>query len=117
VEDHAAFLRFQDGLLVLAARSERMAGQVRERIREADFAGMLHGFRNVEVVVEADGRTGVEARAAGDEKRRVEARAAAERSPALARVKAAFGAALETVEPLADSPAEPIFEVEESHDG
>jgi hypothetical protein len=115
VEDHAAFVRFTDGILVLAARSERLAGQVRERVREADFASHLPGFRNVEVVCDDAGRTGNEARALGDERRRAQARAAAEASPALARVRAAFDAVLESVEPLSEEPAAPIFE-EEVHE-
>jgi hypothetical protein len=115
VEDHAAFVRFKDGILVLAARSERLAGQIRERVREADFATHLPGFRNVEVVCDDVGRTGNEARAVGDERRRAEARAAAEASPALARVRAAFGAVLESVEPLSEAPAAPIFE-EDDHE-
>ncbi len=116
VEDNAAFQRYADGKLVLAARSERLAGQVRERVREAEFGRCLAGFRNVEVLVDEGGRTGNEARAAGDEKRRAQARAAAEASPLVKQLCAAFGATLDTVEVLSEAPPELIFEEEVPHE-
>jgi hypothetical protein len=103
VDENAAFLAYEGGLLSVAVRTERWLPPVRERLRDVDFTRFFVGFRNVEVVVDGAGRTGREVRAVVDEKRRAEARAAADASAALRRVLATFGGELESVEPIARS--------------
>jgi hypothetical protein len=101
VDENAAFVGYEAGVLTLAVRAERWLGPVRERVRDVDFTRVLEGFRNVEVIVAGTGRTGREVRAVVDERRRVDARAAAQASDAVKRILATFGGELESVEPLA----------------
>jgi hypothetical protein len=108
VEEHAAFVSFTNGVLTLGVRNERHLHKVREHLRDADFGAALPGFRNVLVTLTEEGRTGKEARSQWDEKRRREAQEAADRSDALARLKAAFGGVVESVEPDGASDTRPI---------
>jgi hypothetical protein len=100
VRETTAFLRYEDGLLVLAARTDREASRARELVRDADFAAHLAGFRNVEIRVGDLGRTGREARSDATARIAERAKADAAGSTALGRVVRAFGGTLEEVEPL-----------------
>jgi hypothetical protein len=100
VEDHAAFLSYEGGVLRLATRADRQLAQVQEHVRHADFAAWLPGFRNVQVVVDAVGRTGREARSAAEAQALAAARTAADASKVLARLVTTFGGVVEEVEPL-----------------
>ena len=104
VEDHAAFLSYEGGVLRLAARGDRQLAQVQEHVRHADFTAWLPGFRNVQVIVDAVGRTGREARNAAEAQALAAARTAADASKVLARLVNAFGGVVEEVEPLVVAP-------------
>jgi hypothetical protein len=114
VDENAAFVSYEVGVLTLAVRAERWLGPVRERLRDVDFTRALEGFRNVEVIVAGAGRTGREVRAVVDERRRADARAAAQASDAVKRILATFGGELEAVEPLA--PAGGVTDILEEFD-
>ena len=104
VEDHAAFLSYEGGVLRLAARGDRQLAQVQEHVRHADFTAWLPGFRNVQVIIDAVGRTGREARNAAEAQALAAARTAADASKVLARLVTAFGGVVEEVEPLVVAP-------------
>lgn len=104
VEDHAAFLSYESGVLRLATRADRQLAQVQEHVRHADFTAWLPGFRNVQVIVDAVGRTGREARSTAEAQALAAARTAADASKVLARLLTTFGGVVEEVEPLVIAP-------------